>query len=438
MRGENSTVLTKDLLRLRRQGDELRPQWLKGDGKEGAFVAELVALFRGCLGQSQGEVRAQALELAGTHSVPPLLARGLLKVCFDAATTEEKADRNYADLRKSLFLAAARRLSQPDAVPLSPAGLREEVAKSLLSGAHPSSEGKQEAYAFLQEANLYADLPDESPLTAFPFEDAASLLLRYNVSLAQSLLVNARQVLLTLPQGDRALLRRLWKALRFHGLIARLRPTAAGCVEVELEGPLSLHVQAMKYGFSLAAFLPSLLCEQRWRLEAQVSLQPLEASVFRLEPRPELKTLRRAFHQYTPPELSLVFRSLAAKAEALGWAVQECEDFVDLPGEVACFPDFRLVDPQGRGVDLEVFHPWHVAALRARAEQLRRSPDTPLLLAVSRKTAKATGSEVLDALESEAPGHLVAYRETPLADDIFVAASKLNAQAKQAPAVRTI
>ena len=104
--------------------------------------------------------------------------------------------------------------------------------------------------------------------------------------------------------------------------------------------------------------------------------------------------------------------------------MQECEDFVDLPGEVACFPDFRLVDPQGRAVDLEIFHPWHVAALRARAEQLRRSPRTPLLLAVSRKTAKATGTDVLDALELDAPGHLVAYRETPLAADIFVAASK--------------
>lgn len=422
-------MLTKDLLRLRRQGTEIRPQYLKSDGKESAFVAELVALFQNAIGQPQGEVRAQALELASAKGITPLLARGLLKVCLDAATTEEKADRNYAALRKSIFLAAAKRLAKPSHLPTCAEEvlptLQQQVSQDLLQAENPG------AAAYLAEGSLYADLPDESPLTSFPFEDAASVVLKYNISLAQSLLVNANQVVLTLERQDRALLRRLWKALRFHGLMARFKESSAPTetqtqpLEIEIEGPLSLHAHSMKYGFSLAAFLPSLLAEKAWRLEAQVSLDRMEKSIFRLEPRPDLTVKKRAFHQYTPPELALLQRSLATKAEELGWQVCESDDFVNLPGEVACFPDFLLVNPSGRKVHLEVFHPWHVAALRARAEQLKRFPHTPLVLAVSKKTAKATDADVLESLEHRAPGHVVLYRETPLAGSLFDAAAKL-------------
>jgi predicted nuclease of restriction endonuclease-like RecB superfamily len=420
-------VLTKDLLRVRRQSGELKPQWLRADAKQAPFVADLVELFRGAIGTPQGDLRSQALELAQAQGIEPLLVRGLLKVCFDAATTKEKDDLDYPALRREVFLAASRILAVGAkgtaeefrnlvAASLSPADAQTESESARTTAG--SAAAPADARGLLTEGTLYADLPDESPLTAFPFTDAAALLSRYNVALAQCLMVNARSVEVTLPAGDRALLRRLWKALRFHGLIARLGESTSGSIVVELEGPLSLHMHSLKYGFSLASFLPALLAEEGWTLTARVALARGDEYTVKLAPREELRLVKRAFNQYAPPELGLVFRSLRAKAAPAGWQMEEADDFLALPGEAACFPDARLTHTSGRVAYVEIFHPWHVSALAPRLAQLERAPHTPLILAVSRKAAKSAEASLARAAAS----HVVLFRETPVASDILAAA----------------
>lgn len=432
-------MLTKDLLRVRRTriekvagalatpDFEVKPTFLKPGSKHAALADDMVALLSTSLGTAQGELKAQVLEMAQGHGVEPLVARGLLKTAFDASETEEKKDVDYAALRKEVFLSSSRMLAMALAAGVAtPEELREAVGAS----------GSAEVGAFLARPSLYGDLPEESPLTAFPYQSGAELIHRYNISLAQSLLVNARSLVLTLPRSDRALLRRLWKAFRFFGLVVRIEPGEEAMLRVAVEGPLSLHMHAQKYGFSLASFLPSLLCEKGWELEAVVSLMRGEESLFRLEPRPEVATNKRTFNQYTPPELTILLCALRQKAEVRGLSASESEDFLTLPGESACFPDFEIADAKGRKAFIEIFHPWHRAALDARVSQIARAQETPLVLAVSRKILKGTNGKSAgkstgttnapaDSMPAGAEGHTVLFRETPLVGDLLDAAERL-------------
>lgn len=432
-------MLTKDLLRTRRHaaegGPELRPVFLKAKGKHAEYASELVALFRSSLGLAQGELRAQGLDLAHAHGVEPIVARGLIKTCFDHGETTEKDDFDYPGARRAILLASAAALRAPPEGerlpgnafdPTDVTGVEEDVA--AFRARVVASVGTEEE-RLLAAGALYGDLPDESPLTEFGFEEGADLLLRYNVGLAQGLLVHARAVVLRLPAADRALARRLWKAFRFFGLVARKGREEGGVLTVEIEGPLSLHMHSLKYGYSLASFLPSLLAEDGWSLDARV--QPTrggEETRFLLEPQPELAWKKRAFHQYTPPELALVREAVALKAPARGFSLAECLDFLPLPGEAACFPDFELRDAGGRTAYVEIFHPWHKAALEARLAQVERAPTAPLVLAVSRKLFKGRAEEFLSTLPEAARERFVPYRETPSAGDIIDAAARILAR----------
>jgi uncharacterized protein len=421
-------VLTKDLIRARKfdrksgqPGDparELRPTFLKNVGSTQEFADELVTLLKARIGAAQGDVKAEALELASGLGIEPVLAKGMLKVCFDAADTEEKDQFPYSEIRTTIFLASTKARAQ-----CSEKESEDEFRKRVWEGL------PEAAQRCLDAQELYGDLPEESPLKEFAFENGDSLILRYNVSLAQSVLMYSRQVRIRIPASDRALLRRLWKAFRFFGLIARKgSQTSDGLLNVELEGPLSLHLHSLRYGFSLAHFLPSLLSEAGWQLEAHVQISRTDPELlFLLEPRAELQWKKRIFHQYQPEELSLLEKEVEKKAESAGLRWLPSHDFIALPGEASCFPDFELesVSNPGEKVAVEIFHPWHVSALKARFEQIEKvNWSVPLVLCVSKKAMKNGLRDPLPEAPKGSKTKLISYRETPLVGDILSAAKE--------------
>ncbi len=80
------------------------------------------------------------------------------------------------------------------------------------------------------------------------------------------------------------------------------------------------------------------------------------------------------------------------------WQIHPGSQFLPLPGDFHCFPDYQLIHTSGREVWIELFHPWHQGHLLARLNTLAEQIETPLILGVSKELQKKP--MIADALET--------------------------------------
>src|SRR5207244_5981378 len=98
---------------------------------------------------------------------------------------------------------------------------------------------------------------------------AARLLHRYNLALAQGILLKAVRLTIDVRREQPARLRALIRRIKFHRLICKATATEGSC-HLELDGPLSLFGATQKYGVQLASFLPALVPCRDFELTAEV------------------------------------------------------------------------------------------------------------------------------------------------------------------------
>src|SRR5439155_13450950 len=106
------------------------------------------------------------------------------------------------------------------------------------------------------EAGLFADLKSEQRLVRFQDFSPERLLHRYNVALAQSVLLRAVGVGVTVRNEPPARLRQLLRAVKFHRLVCEVGGNASTGYRLQLDGPLSLFTATQKYGLQLGLYLP--------------------------------------------------------------------------------------------------------------------------------------------------------------------------------------
>src|SRR5262249_40719615 len=109
------------------------------------------------------------------------------------------------------------------------------------------------------DQGLFADLKSEQRLIHFKDISAERLLQRYNVALAQAVLLRAPRVHVAVGQEPPARYRQLLRLVKFHRLICEIERTGEDCYQLHLDGPLSLFSATQKYGLQLALFLPAVL-----------------------------------------------------------------------------------------------------------------------------------------------------------------------------------
>ena len=120
------------------------------------------------------------------------------------------------------------------------------------------------------EASLFADLKSEQRLTSFHDTTAERLLERYNVALAQALLLRSTGVEVTLKDETPARYRQLFREIKFRRLICDIELIKGNSYRLRLDGPLSLFSATQKYGLQLALLLPTLLLCKHFELEAKL------------------------------------------------------------------------------------------------------------------------------------------------------------------------
>ncbi len=257
------------------------------------------------------------------------------------------------------------------------------------------------------EAGLYADLRGSEILKSVEVLAPEAAVERYNLGLAQAILLRAVRVTVRVEGEGPDAYRRLFRAARFHQLIHVVKGDPESGYTLSLDGPFSLFDSVQRYGFRLALFLPSVLAFRSFQVRADVLWGKERApAVFTVDPGDELVP-HLPERPEEPGELD-VFRAAFTRLES-EWTAQKSERIFALPGEVVCVPDlvFESRDT-GERVYLEVFGFWSRAAVWQRVELLRKG-NFPgrILLAVGKQLRVSK-----DVLGEEDAGEIYVYKTT--------------------------
>jgi len=390
-------VLTSDLLRVRRHKGTLKPRYLGDKNKPRLLpVAEgLVNTVTGSVGMSREKVEA-ALDDVPCGARDRMVQQGLRKLLLDRCDFNIPEGRDPIEVRREVFLKAA-------------AQRRALEAKEIFDRADvlTASGGALGMSPEAIETRLFADLKGAETLEKVKRLYGAELLDRYDVALAQGVLLRAVRVMVALDQEEPGRVRQLFRAARFHGLMHRVRNLGEGKYVVELDGPFSLFSAVQKYGLKLAMFLPAVLRCTRWRLRADVLWgKTKDALTFEVGPEEGLKPYGRAITGVAPElnKLAEGFQKLKSP-----WKVRENDDIVALPGEVVCVPDLIFENTEtGEEVFFEAFGFWSREAVWQRVETIRKGGFPSRIILAAGKHLRVS-EEVLDDGDA---GELYVYKQT--------------------------
>jgi predicted nuclease of restriction endonuclease-like RecB superfamily len=389
-------MLTGSLVRVRYARQRVLPVYAAVHDPANLALAErLLDVFRGQEGRTRGEVED---DIAAAFGDAPLsfLQQGLAKLLEDRCEFEVVAGHPPEKLRERAFrAAAAARASGPfnrDAVLASVAGELELTPAEV-------------------EGGLFADLKSEQRLVRFKDITPERLLQRYNVALAQAILLRAVGVVVEVRREPPAKLRRLFRLIKFHRLVCEVESTGPDFYRLKLDGPLSLFTATQKYGLQLALFLPAVLSCRDWELRAELRWgAERKPKTFTLSPADGLVSHLPEHGTYVPPELAMFAEQFRKKAA--GWRLVEETAVLPL-GPSFWVPDFRLEHVEsGKVVYLEVLGFWRRSSAEAHLRRLRAHAGEPFLVAVSDQL------RIDDAELEGLPDEVVRFRQMPLADEV--------------------
>jgi predicted nuclease of restriction endonuclease-like RecB superfamily len=408
-------MLTGNLVRVRYAKQRIVPYYIDDTDPNWLASAErLLDLFRGQEGRRRGELEEDLADAFGDEH-GQLVYRGLAKLLEDRCEFETISGHPPEQLREAVFRAATefRRagVAPSEGEIVRPTSFdRAAVLRSVADALRMTAEAVDQG--------LFADLKSEQRLIHFKDLSPQHLLQRYNVALAQAVLLRATRVHVALRHEPPARYRQLLRLVKFHRLICEIERTGDDCYLLQLDGPLSLFSATNKYGLQLALFLPAVLLCRDFEVEAELRWgAQRKPKTFSLTPADRLVSYLPDVGTYVPPELGMFVDLFRKRIET--WDIAEETEVFPL-GDGFWVPDFRLSHrASGRAVYLEVLGFWRKSSAEAHLQRLRRHATAPFLLAVSDNLHIDEA-----ALEGLTAG-VHRFRQMPLPDEVARLADEL-------------
>lgn len=404
-------MLTGKMVRVRHARNKLVPMYLNPhDANWQAMADQLLFVYRDAVGHTRGEIEEELSNFVSTGPTQ-LVHQGLAKLLADRCEFEVTSELPPADVREAAFRLSAvhRKMTATTGVAFDRPTVIAQVAEEL------NQSGEQ------VELALFADLSDEQRVLKFQDMTAEALLHRYNVALAQAIVLRSTSMEVRVWGETPARFRQLFRAVKFHRLICTVRAMPNSSYSLRLDGPLSLFSSTQKYGLQLATFLPALLHCKAFDLQAEVrwGTQKKE-KLFTISGTDGLRSHYPDFGTYTPPEFGIFADNFRATAE--DWLLTDEPHPIPLGNgtEGVWVPDFRLTHTKtGREVFLELFGFWRKGDIEAHYRRLKKHLPGQFLLVVS-EAMRA------DETDDAAFGpEVVRYKRTPSAEEVRKAATKL-------------
>lgn len=411
-------MLTGNLVLVRYQQQRVIPRYIDRSSPDWLDVAEsLREVFRNGVGRTRGEIaeEVEALFSAGAGT-SGLVNRGLAKVLEDRAEFEVVAELPPETLRDKVFLAAAEQRRQ-----LQERGGRASFRRDLVLQKVAAELGLSPERI---EAGLFADLKEENRMLRFDDLPAQALLDRYNVALAQAVLLRCVRMRLELRNDTPAQYRQFFRWLKFHRLLYSAEGTLSEGYRLELDGPLSLFTSTTKYGLQFAQFLPAVLLSRRFRLEAELRWGPRrEPRLFHLDSDAGLVSHYTPQAQYVPSEIRAFIERFRQIAH--GWDVEEGGGLIELGRQGVWIPDYRFVHREtGLDVEVEILGFWKRASVDRLLRLLPVHGPPRYLLAVSERLK--VDEKPADSLA----GSLVRFKEVPNAQEMLARLEAMIVEAR--------
>ena len=262
-------------------------------------------------------------------------------------------------------------------------------------------------------AALFADLKDENRILSFKDLSAAALLNRYNVALAQAVLLRSVRIEAEVRGETPARYRHLFRWLKFHRLLYRVTGSATQGYRFQIDGPLSLFSATTRYGLQMALFLPALLQCRSFRLDAELRWGPgRDPMTFHLESNDGLVPHREAQAQYVPQEITVFLERF--KLLAPDWETHEAGELVELPGDDLWVPEYRFHHrPTKTDVFVEILGFWKKSSVERLLKLLPQLKTMRYVLALSERLKVDEDAMELDAL----PDSILRFKEIPNANE---------------------
>ena len=374
-------MLTKDLLRYKTQNGQILPQFVNPADKRLLGIAEqLIAVFE----ESPDKPRATLLE-SSKHIIDStpgtlIVKRGLEKLLLDRTEFDTTPNEALIAFRQKLFTETSRLLSQETFENYA------DYQGKVLTESQPEIALTDGADL---TAKLYADLPSHQQVLTFKTLSAEHLLHRYNTAQVQGLLLHSNSLTLKLADAMTAELRQLFKYLRFNQLLSTIRKEEER-YQITVDGPLNLFYKTKRYGMNLANFFVAVLHQPKWELTAEIQFRNTQSRNtgwrLSLDESCGIKPISQQFLAYIPEDIQLFQTMLGNKTD--DWQIRPGSQFLPLPGDLYCFPDYQLVHKSGVETAIELFHPWHQGHLIARLNTLAEQKHVSLILGVSKALEK--------------------------------------------------
>jgi predicted nuclease of restriction endonuclease-like RecB superfamily len=391
-------MLTTDLVRARVVRGEVRPAYVDASDKALIELADtLIGLFKAHVGKPRGALEDSLAELIG-EDTDFLLHRGLAKLLEDRSEFVTDCPVDPVEFRRRVFERAA--LHHPvSREPGNPVHPTTRTAVLTAVGAELGLTPEQ------SERALYADLSREQILKSFEPIAASALLHRYNLALAQTVLLRAASLELELAPGDPQQYRQLFRFIKFFRLLYSAKGTGTQGYTITLDGPASLFHSSAKYGLQMAEFLPAILLCDGWSLRAELLWgKERKRLIFSLAAGSGLRTYYQDRGVYVTDEEAHFVKRFAEVAK--GWRLDKRPEIYDLDGRGVLVPDFVIVNERdGREALLEIVGYWRKGYLEARGALLAEHGPKNLILAISQRLRAS--EEKLESM----PGAYVFFKD---------------------------
>jgi uncharacterized protein len=390
-------MLTGKLIRVAHSRNRLIPRYLGLTDRDCREVAEhLLEVYRTLPGRTRGEAEEDVVETIGDDPTQ-LVPQGLAKLLEDRCEFEVDSTIEPEELREKVFLAAAAARSAGGGID------RQRILNQVGEELGVATE--------LVDRGLFADLKSEQRLVKFDDCTIDQLLNRYNVALAQAILVRSTGVVVQVYGETPTRYRQLFRSIKFHRLICDIQPSGPEAYTLRLDGPLSLFSATQKYGLQLAFFLPTLLQCKRFDLTATVRWgAQRKEKTFLLNDRDGLKSPTVDYGDYVPKELQMFAESF--RKSVTGWELSVEGEIVSLPSGYWT-PDYRLVNLATREfVRLEILGFWRKTDAEKLYRRLAKEHKEPFILAVSEQF------NIDESLADEWGGHIYRFKRQPLPAEI--------------------
>lgn len=397
-------MIKGDQIRARLGQDKtLRPIYLDPTDSTRLEKAQTcLSLFLDAVGKTRGELKERTQPFIKGEGDKRLNA-GLVEVLTARCSFETPAAIEPSRIRNKVFELSAGSFPVGVERPEQRQQILEEAAREL--GISPT----------VVEKWLFADLKDEQRLETFRTLTPERLVHRYNVALAQAVLLYASRVRIRVPVAPRGRLRQMFRYLKFFRLLFAVESESPEHLNLVVDGPRSVLDGTRAYGLRFASFLPALLLAEEFSMEAELVWKRKKCKL-ELDARSGLRSHYRDTGAWIPAEMKQL-RIRLEQTLPSGIRLADAEPVVSLGGRDVYVPDFCF-SRQDKSAYLEVIWPWKKLAWARYFKQFKDHAPENALLCLSRKALPGNVATPEDP-------RIVLFKVTPLPEPIARAVARL-------------